>query len=88
MHRVFIGEDGKESHNPNTVVSLLHHSFFHCDGHGEKQCFLHADNCAGQNKSKTLHNVLGGALSLLIFNKNDENELSFHTDRLRRLSSL
>ena len=28
MHQVFIGEDGKKSHNPNTVVSLPHHSFF------------------------------------------------------------
>ena len=48
-----IGEDGKKSHNPNTVVSLLHH-FFDCYGHGEKECFLHADNCAGQNKNKTV----------------------------------
>ena len=48
-----IGEDGKKSHNPNTVVSLLHH-FFYCYGHGEKECFLHADNCARQNKNKTV----------------------------------
>ena len=48
-----IGEDGKKSHNPNTVVSLLHH-FFHFHGQGERECFLHADNCSGQNKNKTV----------------------------------
>ena len=48
-----IGADGKKSHGPNTVVSLLHH-FFEFHGHGEKECHLHADNCCGQNKNKTL----------------------------------
>eukprot|EP00117_Sycon_ciliatum_P015516 scpid43064/ scgid15324/ len=48
-----IGEDGKKSHNPNSVVSLLHH-YFAVHGLGEDQCFLHADNCAGQNKNRTV----------------------------------
>ena len=48
-----IGQDGKNSHNPNTVVSLLHHFFEH-HGQGERECFLHADNCGGQNKNKTV----------------------------------
>lgn len=48
-----IGKDGTKSHGANTVVSLLHH-FFEEHGHGEKECHLHADNCAGQNKNKTL----------------------------------
>ena len=48
-----IGLDGKKSHGANTVVSLLHHFFEH-HGHGEVECHLHADNCSGQNKNKTL----------------------------------
>ena len=48
-----IGQDGKKSHGANTIVSLLHH-FFQVHGHGEKGCQLHADNCAGQNKNKTV----------------------------------
>ena len=48
-----IGIDGKKCHNPNTVVSLLHH-YFEAHGLKEAECFLHADNCAGQNKNKTV----------------------------------
>ena len=48
-----IGVNGTKSHGANTVVSLLHH-FFAYHGHGEKECWLHADNCAGQNKNKTV----------------------------------
>ena len=48
-----IGFDGKNSHGPNSVASLLHH-FFATYGLGERECFLHADNCAGQNKNKTM----------------------------------
>ena len=46
-----IGEDGKKSHNPNTVVSLLHH-FFDVYVQDEEECYLNADNCAGQNKKQ------------------------------------
>eukprot|EP00117_Sycon_ciliatum_P037522 scpid33362/ scgid28055/ len=48
-----IGANGKQSHGPNIVVSLLHH-FFSQHGYGEKACILHADNCGGQNKNKTV----------------------------------
>ena len=48
-----IGQNGTHNHNPNTVASLLHH-FLATHGQGEKECDLHADNCAGQNKNKTI----------------------------------
>ena len=48
-----IGPNGTKSHGPNSVVSCLHH-FFSEHGLGEKKCCLHADNCAGQNKNKTM----------------------------------
>ena len=48
-----IGADGKHCHGPNTVASLLHH-FFEVHGLGELECYLHADNCGGQNKNKTI----------------------------------
>ena len=37
----------------NCIVSRLHH-FFHNYGLGESDCFLHADNCVGQNKNHTM----------------------------------
>ncbi|KAJ8313164.1 hypothetical protein KUTeg_009280 [Tegillarca granosa] len=46
-----IGEDGANSHGPNAVISMIHHSF-HNYGYGEKECGIHADNCGGQNKNK------------------------------------
>eukprot|EP00117_Sycon_ciliatum_P035008 scpid39139/ scgid26612/ len=52
-----IGPNGTRSHGANSVVSLLHH-FFHMYGHGEQQCVLHADNCAGQNKNRTVLSYL------------------------------
>ena len=48
-----IGENGTKCHGPNCVVSMLHH-FFDTHGNGEEECFLHADNCGGQNKNKTV----------------------------------
>ena len=48
-----IGQDGKKSHGANTIVSLLYH-FFEEHAQGEEQCFLHADNCCGQNKNNTV----------------------------------
>ena len=48
-----IGMDGKASHGPNSVASMLHH-FFMKFGLNERECFLHADNCSGQNKNRTL----------------------------------
>ena len=57
-----IGPNGTKSHGANTVVSLLHH-FFTVHGHGE-ECVLHADNCAGQNKNRTVINYLAWRVAL------------------------
>ena len=47
-----IGTDGKKSHGPNNVISMLHH--YLCNfSLGEKKAVFHADNCGGQNKNKT-----------------------------------
>ena len=48
-----IGPNGTKSHGANSVVSLLH-DYFSRHGHGEVECVLHADNCAGQNKNGTV----------------------------------
>ena len=44
------GDCGKGA---NTVVSQLHYYFEHYD-QGEKEAFLHADNCTGHNKNNTM----------------------------------
>ena len=48
-----IGVDGSKCRGPNSVVSLLH---FHLQHHakGAHEIGLHADNCCGQNKNKTV----------------------------------
>ncbi|XP_062571245.1 uncharacterized protein LOC134233284 [Saccostrea cucullata] len=46
-----IGKDGKSTHGPNTVLSILHHHFQEF-GFGEKSAVLHCDNCGGQNKNR------------------------------------
>ena len=48
------GSCGKGS---NVVVSQLHYFFKH-HGLGEKEVFLHADNCSGQNKNSTMLHYL------------------------------
>ena len=48
------GDCGKGA---NTVVSQLHF-FFETHGLGEKQVFLHADNCTGQNKNNCMRQYL------------------------------
>ena len=48
-----IGENGSKSHGANSVVSMLHH-FFETHSLGESKLELHADNCGGQNKNKTV----------------------------------
>ena len=45
-----IGADGKKSHGPNSVISLLHH-FMEVYGLHEKEYVLHADNCGRQHKN-------------------------------------
>ena len=41
-----IGMDGKNSHGPNSVASMLHH-YFSRHGLKKRECYLHADNCSG-----------------------------------------
>ena len=48
-----IGADGKTSHGPNAVISMLHH-YFAKHGMQEEGCHLHCDNCSGQNKNRSV----------------------------------
>eukprot|EP00117_Sycon_ciliatum_P006959 scpid48468/ scgid2473/ len=48
-----IGQDGKTSHGPNSVASMMHH-YFAKHGMQEKGCHLHCDNCGGRNKNRTI----------------------------------
>lgn len=41
-----IGVDGKLSHGPNSVISMMHDGFERA-GKQEEFCSLHADNCGG-----------------------------------------
>ena len=57
VHHLFhegqtIGVDNKLNHNPNCVVSMLH-AYLQSTLHGRK-LHLHCDNCADQNKNKTV----------------------------------
>ena len=45
--------DGKKSHGPKNVISMLHD--YLCNfSLGEKKAVFHADNCRKQNESKTV----------------------------------
>ena len=48
-----IGKDGSKSHGPNSVISMLHH---YLENKAKKADILglHADNCCGQNKNKSV----------------------------------
>ena len=46
-------ESGEVGKGANAVISRLHF-FFHVHGLGEKYVYLHADNCAGQNKNNAV----------------------------------
>ncbi|XP_070552474.1 uncharacterized protein [Ptychodera flava] len=48
-----IGIDNRKCHGANNVVSMLH-NYFDEHGLGERGCHCNADNCAGQNKNKTV----------------------------------
>ena len=48
-----IGLDGKKAHGPNSVLSMLHY-FLDNTAHVKPVLRLHADNCTGQNKNKTV----------------------------------
>jgi len=63
-----IGADGKNSHGPNSVVSLLHH-YFATYGMGEQESHMHADNCSGQNKNKTMCAYLAWRVIVGLHNK-------------------
>lgn len=47
-----IGLDGAKAHGPNAVVSMLHYQFENFVK--EKIVYMHANNCVGQNKNKTV----------------------------------
>lgn len=68
-----IGTDGSKAHGPNAVISMLDNYLSkHCAG--KKNLLLHADNCVGQNKNKT---VIGYLLWRTMTGRNDTIELSF-----------
>ena len=48
-----IGKDSSKSHGPNSVLSMLHH---HLENYGSENLHLglHADNCCGQNKNRSV----------------------------------
>ena len=68
-----IGKDTSKAHGPNAVVSMLHH---HLETHTRKATSLglHADNCCGQNKNKT---VLAYLAWRVIVGLNSEIQLDF-----------
>ena len=68
-----IGTNGTSSHGPNNVISMLHH-YFAKHGLGEKGCILHADNCSGQNKNRS---VIGYLAWRCMVGLHEEIQLSF-----------
>ena len=68
-----IGKDASKAHGPNAVVSMLHH---HLETFVKKSSVLglHADNCCGQNKNKT---VLAYLAWRTIVGLNSEIQLDF-----------
>ena len=67
-----IGQDGKKAHGPNCVISMLHYYLEH---NSPKQTLhLHADNCSGQNKNKS---VLAYLMWRCATGLSDKIELSF-----------
>ena len=52
-----IGKDGSKCHGPNSVLSMIH-AYLENKSYGEKEINLHCDNCAGQNKNKTMLHYL------------------------------
>ena len=66
-----IGEDSRQSHGPNSVLSMFDH-FLQERNH--PHLILHADNCCGQNKNKT---VLAYLAWRMLTNKNQSIVLHF-----------
>ncbi|XP_056013929.1 uncharacterized protein LOC125667802 [Ostrea edulis] len=46
-----MGENGAGVKGSNGVISMLHHCLT-TFGSGEKECIIHCDNCAGENKNR------------------------------------
>ena len=68
-----IGTNGTHAHGPNSVISMVHHFFEHHSGH-EPTCHLHADNCVGQNKNRS---VIGYLAWRVIMGLHQKITLSF-----------
>ena len=66
------GEDGKRAHGPNSVLSMLHKYF--SDYPPETILKMHADNCVGQNKNRSVIAYLSWRVLTGLSN---EIELSF-----------
>lgn len=68
-----IGLDGKKAHGPNSVLSMLH---YYLAKNTSVKCrlHLHADNCVGQNKNKTVLAYLAWRCAVGL---SDEVTLSF-----------
>lgn len=68
-----IGVNGSKSHGPNAVISMLHH-YLAVYSKKEPDLHLHADNCVGQNKNKS---VLAYLMWRTLVGFNEEIILSF-----------
>ncbi|KAK3105662.1 hypothetical protein FSP39_002952 [Pinctada imbricata] len=67
-----IGKDGSRCHGPNSVISMLH-EYLRTQSYGEKGAQFHCDNCAGQNKNKTMLHYLSWRCA-----KGFNDELNMH----------
>ena len=67
-----IGKDGKNSHGPNAVLSMLHTHL--CTHAISRKLVFHADNCVGQNKNRT---VVGYMLWRCMCGLSEDIELNF-----------
>ena len=68
-----IGPDGSKAHGPNAVISMFdHHLKTECSE--QRNLSLHADNCVGQNKNKS---VLGYLMWRVLCGMSDTIELNF-----------
>ena len=68
-----IGQDGKKSHGPNSVLSILN-DYIANSGEVGDSIYLQADNCVGQNKNKS---VIAYLLWLTLTGRSTDIHLSF-----------
>ena len=67
-----IGQDGARSHGPNAVISMLDH---YLDNYCQERVLaMHADNCVGQNKNRS---VIAYLAWRVLVGLSDELSLSF-----------